>query len=193
MVVEYTRVTSRTEVSQILDLQTLNLATAISPEAALSDGFLTVQHDPEVLWRMNRAEPSIVAKVENTVIGYALVMLPHFADEVPILKPMFEMLGQLNLPDWSFKDQSKWFVMGQICVDKGFRGMGVFDGLYHKMNEVFASKYHFMVTEVAERNTRSMRAHERVGFQTIHQYQDHLTGETWRLINFPFTYTEKPD
>ena len=83
MAVVFTRVTSQEEVSQILDLQTLNLSTAITPEVAQAEGFLTVRHDPEVLWRMNRAEPSIIAKMGNNVIGYALVMLPHFVDDVP--------------------------------------------------------------------------------------------------------------
>ncbi len=187
MAVVFTRVTSQEEVSQILDLQTLNLATALTPEVAQAEGFLTVRHDPEVLWRMNRAEPSIIAKKGNNVIGYALVMLPHFVHDVPILKPMFDMLANLKLSDVSFENQHRWFVMGQICVAKEFRGLGVFDGLYLKLKEEFATKFDFTVTEVAERNTRSMRAHERVGFQSVHQYSDFTTGETWRLIILPFT------
>ncbi len=187
MAVVFTRVTSQEEVSQILDLQTLNLSTAITPEVAQAEGFLTVRHDPEVLWRMNRAEPSIIAKMGNNVIGYALVMLPHFVDDVPILKPMFDMLETLNLPNVSFDPPTRWFVMGQICVAKEFRGLGVFDGLYGKMKEEFATQFDFTVTEVAERNTRSMRAHKRVGFQGVHQYSDINTGETWRLIILPFT------
>jgi RimJ/RimL family protein N-acetyltransferase len=76
--------------------------------------------------------------------------------------------------------------MGQICVAKAFRGQGVFDGLYAKMRTICAGEFDFTITEVAARNTRSMRAHERVGFKTLHQYDDTSSGETWRLILLEF-------
>ncbi|MEO6037302.1 MAG: GNAT family N-acetyltransferase, partial [Saprospiraceae bacterium] len=65
---------------------------------------------------------------------------------------------------------------------EGYRGQGIFDGLYRKMQVVCASDYDFTVTEIAARNTRSLRAHERVGFETLHVYDDPLTGETWHVV-----------
>ena len=50
----------------------------------------------------------------------------------------------------------------------------------------YRGHYDFTVTEVAERNTRSLRAHERVGFQTLHTYPDALAGEVWRVIVLDF-------
>jgi RimJ/RimL family protein N-acetyltransferase len=38
------------------------------------------------------------------------------------------------------------------------------------------------VTEVAARNTRSLRAHARVGFEPLHVYPDATTGEEWHVI-----------
>lgn len=179
---QFTTVTTPVEVQQILDLQAQNLAPALSAEAIASQGFVTVRHDPDVLQRMNDATPAIIAKDGDVLAGYALVMPREFAAAVPILLPMFEMLNGLSWRGENLQAHARWFVMGQICVAEGYRGQGVFDGLYLKMKEVYRPHYDFTVTEVAERNTRSMRAHERVGFETLHVYPDATTGEVWRVI-----------
>lgn len=182
----FTTVSTPEEVLQILELQQKNLAVSLSAEKMASQGYVTVRHDPAVLQRMNEVAPAVVAKDGDRVVGYALVMPRAFAPEVPILEPMFEMLNGLSWKNQPLKDNPRWFVMGQICVAEGYRGMGIFDGLYLKMKEVYRQNYDFTVTEVAERNTRSMRAHERVGFQTLHIYPDATTGEVWRVIVLEF-------
>ena len=50
------------------------------------------------------------------------------------------------------------------------------------MAETYGDRFDFTVTEVAARNTRSLRAHARVGFQTLHVYPDPTTGEDWHVI-----------
>lgn len=72
--------------------------------------------------------------------------------------------------------------MGQICVADGYRGQGVFDGLYAKMKETCRRDYDLVITEIAERNARSIRAHERVGFQTLHTFSDEVAKEDWRVV-----------
>lgn len=186
MEILFTTVSTSEEVLQILDLQEKNLAASLSAETMASQGYVTVRHDPAVLQRMNEAAPAVIAKDGDEVVGYALVMPREFAPQVPILEPMFEMLNTLSWKNQSLKDNPRWFVMGQICVAEDYRGMGIFDGLYLKMKEVCRRNYDFTVTEVAERNTRSMRAHERVGFQTLHTYPDETTGEVWRVIVLEF-------
>ena len=184
--IQFTTVSSPEEVRQILDLQKINLAASLSAETMASQGFVTVQHVPAVLQRMNDAAPAVIAKDGDSVVGYALVMPREFAPEVPILLPMFEMLDNLSWKNKPLRDNPRWFVMGQICVAEGYRGKGIFDGLYLKMKEVYRPQYDFTVTEVAERNTRSMRAHERVGFQTLHTYSDEKAGEVWRVVVLEF-------
>lgn len=186
MKLSFSTVASEEEVSQILDLQTLNLVSAISPVTASTQGFLTVQHNTDVLLRMNKASPSIIARDGNLLAGYALVMLPEFADDIPVLKPLFDLLPKLPLEAFSFSNPSRWFVMGQICVAEAYRGKGVFDGLYRKMREEYGDIFDFTVTEVARRNARSLRAHQRVGFETIHCYEDSLTGEIWQVLVLQF-------
>jgi RimJ/RimL family protein N-acetyltransferase len=40
--------------------------------------------------------------------------------------------------------------------------------------------YDFVITEIATRNTRSIRAHEKVGFQLLHRFKDDK--EEWDVV-----------
>jgi RimJ/RimL family protein N-acetyltransferase len=50
------------------------------------------------------------------------------------------------------------------------------------MAETYGDRFDFTVTEVAARNTRSLKAHQRAGFQTLHVYFDAAAGEEWHVI-----------
>jgi GNAT superfamily N-acetyltransferase len=184
--IHVTTVSHDDEVRQILALQAMNLSAALDPDTIASQGFLTVRHDPEVLARMNQAAPAIIAKDGDRVVGYALVMPREFAADVPILGPLFEMLEGLSWRGGLLRDQTRWFVMGQICIADGYRGRGIFDALYRTMADAYRDRYDFTVTEVAARNTRSLRGHARAGFQTLRRYADPTTGEEWEVIALDF-------
>ncbi len=181
MSIQYTVVRDARELEQILALQAQNLPSAISPEQAREQGFVTVRHTVEVLRRMNAVFPSVIAKDGDTLAGYCLIMLRMFAPDVPILAPLFERLATLSWRGHPLRN-GRWFVMGQVCVAEAYRGQGVFDGLYRHLAEVCRAHFDFVVTEVAERNVRSLRAHQRVGFETFHIYDDPTTGERWHII-----------
>lgn len=181
----FTTVSTPREVAQILQLQAENHPSVLSAEVQAREGFVTVQHNPEVLARMNLHAPSVIAQSGDALAGYCLMMPREFRPDIPILEPMFQRLDQLT---WRGQplDRQRWFVMGQVCVAAAFRGQGVFDGMYQQLGEVYRNRFDFVVTEVAERNVRSMRAHERVGFQTLYQYNNQLSGEPWRVIIWEF-------
>jgi predicted N-acetyltransferase YhbS len=184
--VRFSTVATADEIQQILDLQAANLPVALTPEAMASQGFVTVRHEPAVLRRMNERAPAIIARDGDRVVGYALVMPRDFAPFVPILAPLFARLDGLSWQGAALGDNPRWFVMGQVCVASGYRGIGVFDGLYRAMALTYRDRFDFTVTEVAERNTRSLRAHSRAGFETLHVYHDATTGERWHVIALDF-------
>lgn len=184
--VRFAAVSSPDEVRQILALQAENLADALAADEIAGQGFVTVRHDPAVLQRMNDVAPAVIACADDRVVAYALVMPRAFAAAVPILQPMFAMLERLSWRNGPLRDDPRWFVMGQICVAAGYRGLGVVEGLYATMRAAYRDRFDYTVTEVAERNPRSLRAHERVGFQTLHTYPDETTGEVWRVLVLDF-------
>jgi L-amino acid N-acyltransferase YncA len=180
--IEFTTVSTSDDVREILELQAENHSSVLTPETMAREGFVTVRHDAAVLRRMNEAAPSIVAKADGRIAGYALVMPRSFAAAVPILHPMFAMLDGLSWKGTRLRDNPRWFVMGQICIADGYRGKGIFDGLYRAMAALYSDRFDFVVTEVAGRNARSLKAHTRVGFQALHVYADKATGEEWHVI-----------
>ena len=182
MTIEFTTVRSPHEVEQILALQAENHRDQVDAATAASDGFTSVRHDPLVLQAMNRAHPSAIAKAGDVLAGYCLMMPQAFRDRVPILQPMFALLDRLHWRGEPLAGNPRWFVMGQVCVARGFRGQGVFDGLYHELRRAYVPQFDFTVTEISRRNARSLRAHRRVGFETLHVYPDPVADEDWEVV-----------
>lgn len=143
-----------------------------------ADGFVTVQHTLEILRAMHALAPSVVARdAGGAVVGYALVMPREARALLPILEPMFAKLDDLLPPS------VRWYVMGQIAVAPSHRGSGVFDAMYAEHRARYRDRFDAVITEVATRNTRSIRAHARVGFTTLDVYRD--ATDEWALIQLP--------
>lgn len=170
----FTRVTKDTELEQVLGLQRRNLLTTVSSEEKEKEGFVTVSHTLDMLQRMNRVCPHFIAKDGDLVVGYALCMHPRFGEDIEVLKPMFREMETL-LPQ-----HKRYLVMGQICIDKAYRKMGVFRKLYETMSASVFPNYSLIITEVDAVNIRSLNAHYAIGFKEIKSYS--FGGQDWKLI-----------
>jgi GNAT superfamily N-acetyltransferase len=162
------------ELGQILDLQRRNLVRNLSEREIGENGFVTVEHTLDVLRRMHALVPSIVARDGAELAGYALVMPVECRSFIPVLEPMFQRLEVLGL------FRQRFYVMGQICVASPYRGRGVFDLLYRTHREHLRGRFDSVVTEVATRNRRSLRAHLRIGFEELERYRDPT--DEWVLV-----------
>lgn len=167
------------DIQQILLLQSENVERQITSEEAKSQGFVTVVHNKELLREMNEVEPSIIAKYNGKVVGYCLSMSRIFKRKIEVLIPMMNQIDELSFEGSALKD-CNYLVMGQVCVSRDFRGMGVFDKMYEEMQKRLSPKYDYLITEIASRNTRSMRAHTRVGFENLLTYTDDT--DEWELV-----------
>lgn len=170
----YKRASTLDELEQIRTLQLQNSSENISSEEKLQEGFVTVQHSVALLEQMNSACAHIIAKDNDIVVGFALVMLSAFRNEIKVLIPMFERIDELVPKDKTY------VVMGQICVDKNYRKQGIFRELYHFYKEELQHQFDYLITEVAAINLRSMQAHEAVGFKIIDTYQE--DGIVWNIM-----------
>ena len=172
---------TRDDLASIIAMQRANLeANARDP---VGQGFVTVVHTIDVLERMHALVPSVVVRDGDVLAGYALVMLQECAPLVPVLETMFMNLRTLAFRGRPLRDM-RWYVMGQVCVAESQRGRGAFDALYRGHAEHYGSRFDLVVTEAATRNTRSIRAHARVGFETIDTYRDEV--DEWAVIAWDF-------
>jgi hypothetical protein len=185
--IEYTLVRGPRDVERILALQAENHRDVVDAATAQREGFTSVRHEPSVLQAMNRAYPSAIATSGDVLAGYCLMMAQQFREAVPLLEPMFSLCDRLAWRGVPLAGNLRWFVMGQVCVARAFRGQGVFDGAYRKLRDAYARQFDFVVTEISQRNARSLRAHRRVGFETLHVYRDASADETWEVVVWDWT------
>ena len=170
----YKRASTIDELEQIRTLQLQNSSQNITSEEKLQEGFVTVQHTVALLQQMNTACAHIIAKDEEKVVGFALVMISSFRNEIEVLTPMFERI------DSHIPAGKSYVIMGQVCVDKNYRKQGIFRGLYDFYKTQLQQEFDFLITEVAAINLRSMSAHESIGFKTIDSYEE--DGINWNIM-----------
>ncbi|ARV14292.1 GNAT family N-acetyltransferase [Polaribacter sp. SA4-12] len=172
------------ELHQILVVQKENYFGNLSEKSINDKGFVTVKHSFGIIEKMNSKAPQVIAKDNDIVVAYALVMLIEFKNLIPVLVPMFSILETIkfkgkNLSEFSF------YVMGQICVKDNYKRKGIFKKLYLKHKEVYSGLYEYCITEVSSSNKPSMLAHHKIGFKTIHTFKD--ATDEWNILLWDWT------
>ena len=162
-----TEVTSDDDLLQINKLNKQNLKTALSKEEQEEQGFVTWLYSVPLLQQVQTIAPAIIVKDDDKVAGYALVTPVEAGSFHPDLQAMVDNLGALSYKDRLLSSYS-YYIMGQVCIDKDYRGKGIFNMLFQKHRELYSNKYELLVTEISTANHRSQKAHEKVGFSTIH-------------------------
>lgn len=164
---------------EILALQRRYHARAVSAEVQSVEGFVFAEHTLPLLRRMAAQSPQAIALAEGRVVGYCLSLPLSLQTEVPSLAPMFEQFGRCvyrgkPLPAYRLA------VGGQVCVDREHRGQGLLARLYEQLRVSLGQSCDLCVTEIATRNRVSVRAHEKMGFETISTYSD--PREEWVIV-----------
>ena len=174
-----TIITSNAELEEILLLQQQNLPKNISAEELRSQGFVTFQHDIEILRQFHQLAPSVIVKDDDSVVAYALTVVNEARHVFPPMESMFQLLETLQ---WNNKPFTSYrhYEMGQICVAKDYRGKRVFEMLYQQHKISYSHLYDLLVTKISTKNHRSLRAHEKVGFKIVTKEKDEL--DEWAVV-----------
>ncbi len=183
--VRYKHVNNLSYVDEILQLQKENLPTALDPKEIANQGFLTIQHSAEDLIAMNSPYAHVIATDGEKLAGYCLVMTLEHSHRFPVIRHMFERLVHLDYKGRDINSMG-YFIMGQVCVAKAYRGKGVFRGMYGKLREFMAPHFDLCITEVSTTNQRSLRAHLNIGFEVIKSYKDDQ-GHPWEIVAWDWT------
>jgi GNAT superfamily N-acetyltransferase len=167
------------ELEEIAALSSANLRTIVSEAEKAEQGFITWEYSVQLLKDMHAIAPSIIAKWNDHVVGYALVATHAMSGVHAEMNVMLNNLATLTYEGKAMNDY-KYYMMGQSCIAKEHRGQGLFDLLYEHHRKMYQDQYDILLTEVSTSNHRSLRAHERVGFKTIHTYHDHM--DEWNVV-----------
>lgn len=173
------------EIDSLLELQQENLRINLDNETIDSQGYVSFQYNPTIIKRMMADEPQIIARADNQVVGYALVSTLGATRTIEAAIPMLDMIAQLNYKGKPCNEQH-YYLVGQVCVKAGYRGQGILEAIYAEHRAQFAHRYDFAITEIAVDNGRSLAAHHRIGFETIHIFFDELNGKEWHVVAWGF-------
>ena len=140
----------------ILELQRRYHASAVAPEVQAAEGFVFAEHTLPLLRRMSAQSPQAIALSDDRVVGYCLTLPPSLKEELPSLMPMFEQFERCR---WRGRPLSSWryFVGGQVCVDRAHRRQGLLAGLYRCLGAALGSDHDACVTEIATATTSRSR------------------------------------
>ena len=174
-----TEITTDDEIIQVHKMNQLYLKSNVSQQVQEEEGFVSWLYPVSLLQQMHSLAPSILVKDDDKVIGYALVTpieARSFHYDVQILIDNLETIDYKDKPLSSYS----YYLMGQVCIDKEYRGKGIFSMLFQKHKEIYKDRYELLVTDISTKNLRSQKAHEKVGFKTIYTYSD--TVDEWNVV-----------
>jgi ribosomal protein S18 acetylase RimI-like enzyme len=159
-------VTDHSELQGIRNLQENNLLKNLSPSEAKTEGFVTAEYTLEFLETMHASRPSVIAKAGDQVVGFAIVSLPSVRGYHGLLGELFNAIDKIKYKDRLLKD-TRYVVVGQLCVAKKYRGMGLVQQMYQHFKNSLSGDFEYCVTDVAQDNPRSLKAHRKTGFQVV--------------------------
>jgi len=173
------RVGDERELHGIKVLQDANRIALISPDEAQREGFVTASYSSAFLREMHVLQPSVIAIRDEVVVGYALVADARVRGRHDLLDGLFEALDAMT---WQGNppDPNRVVLVGQLCVAKPYRGMGLPKRMYQYFKDCLSSQYEVCVTDVSEENPRSLKVHLRCGFHIA----DTLSygGSAWHVV-----------
>jgi predicted N-acetyltransferase YhbS len=177
--IEIKRVTEYAELSGIKTLQNKNLRTILSSDERAREGFVTAEYALEYLQIMHNAEPSVIAKDGEKVVGYALVSTRETGRLHPLLAYLFDVIDTKTFKGRPLVNEP-YVVVGQLCVDKDYRGQGLAQRLYTHYREALSGKFACCLTDIDEANPRSLNAHLKSGFEVLDTLR--YEGSDWHIV-----------
>jgi ribosomal protein S18 acetylase RimI-like enzyme len=167
------------EIIGLKQLQTNNLRRLIGEEEAMKEGFVTSEYALSLLQQMHEIHPSIIVKEGEEVVGYTIVTNKEVYGAHPELDHLFNTLDATEYKGALLKN-SNYILIGQVCVAKSHRGQGWVPKMYDYYKSLHAKNYQYLVTDISQANKRSVRMHQKIGFETIGVIEQVGTG--WDIV-----------
>ena len=157
---------SESELIEIKNLQKKNLKGNLSDSEKKTEGFLTAEYSLSFLKKINQDSPAIILK-NDKVVGYALAVSKKMGKFNELLNYLINEFDNKRYKDVKLVNEN-YIVVGQLCLDKSFRGMGYVEKMYSQFKKTYKN-YRYCLTAVDLENKRSSAIHQRCGFLRIGQ------------------------
>lgn len=125
----------------------VELAQANDPEHG---GMLLGRLETEAVSKTISQMPSIVARKENTVVGFLLTW-PKATVQIPIITTMLQV----------YPGNKDAYLYGPICVEETMRGQGIAAAMFAKLKSLLPQRQGILF--IKAHNESSLRAHRKMG------------------------------
>lgn len=173
----------------ISKLQQENLGRNLSDSEKQQDGFVSVETPIELLEEIINQEGITVARINGKVVGYLMPLSLAHAKEIKLLDPFIARFDDLKF-EGKLLNQYRYCVLGQVCIDKNYRGKGILEKLYQELKTRLSNKYDLGISEIGANNPRSLDAHlNKIGLKINEQYS--AEGRDWYIVTLDFRPFQK--
>lgn len=167
------------EITGLKKLQTLNLKSNLTTAEIEKEGFVTAEYSISFLEEMNAIESAIIAKDGDEVVAYALVATKALIGKNDLLDDLFNNINSITYQG-KLMAETNYVLVGQLCVHKNYRGIGLVQQLYQFFKESLHKEYLYCLTDVDENNPRSIKAHLKSGFTILNTF--HYSNSNWHIV-----------
>ncbi len=149
----------------MVELQNQNLATRLSEEEK-QQGFLSGSFTQAQFSNLNDDIAVIVGLDESKLVGFLCASSIEFNQDFRLPAAMIARFQHVSYKGQVLSNY-KSVVAGPVCVDRNYRGKGIFESMYEHLIQTVPAKYNLIAALVSTINPRSIRAHEKVGLETV--------------------------
>lgn len=145
------------DINGVIELQGKNLLANI-PENEWENGFVTTPFTVGQIESIVTFNGLFVGESDKRIVAYAFAGSWEYFSQWAIFPFMVSRLAQLNFRTEVIAIENS-FQYGPICIDKNYRGSGVFQKLFEAMRIAMSKQYPIGVTFINKINKRSFEAH----------------------------------
>ena len=156
------------DISQIMNIQSKNQRKNLTPSQQ-KNGYLSIAFSEDEFKDFNDNLCVVVAKEQDTVIGYCCISSAAFNAQFPILDQIVAGISSYGMPEsQDIPSEEKACMYGPVCIALSHRGKGVLQKLSVRGLEIAKEKgYAYCFSFISADNVRSLRAHRKLSFHTV--------------------------
>lgn len=163
-----TRFAKLGDIPAMLELQQQNLYSELT-DLEREAGFVTTPFTLPQIEDIISKEGLFISEIDSRLIAYAFAGTWDYFDQWPIFPFMTSRFPQLTYKNFDIS-REKSFQYGPVCVEKSYRGKQVFNHVFEEMRLHWLEKYPLSITFINQINSRSCRAHQKIGWDIIDEF-----------------------
>jgi hypothetical protein len=186
MMIEFRRVIT-SDFEQLVDLQNRNLISILNESEQLT-GFLATAFTRQQFQEMDRELCISVCVDAGMIRGYLCASTLEFNKNFIFPAAMIAHASHIlynKKPLLSYR----CFVSSPVCIEREYRGGGVFKRLCKKLIEHIPEEYELAISLISMQNNRSLDASTAVGMQIVAEFS--LDGKSFWILVCPKSLYQK--